>query len=188
MDRCACADATSVSVLLSAGADPNRKARDGSGRAPLHVAAEVGQPRCVRLLLGARADASNRDGAQRLPFDYCRDDATRALLMRVLREASSTASPQRLGAAKSPSGFHSLFHSSQSECARAAPSAAALRTTSAPTCAPTCARGAPRALATVVTSDGRDRGCLAPLRTLSCASGDPPPSPARPLPWQLSLP
>ena len=54
---CACADPTSVGVLLSAGADPNRVARDTSGRRPLHFAAEAGQPRCVRLLLQARAIA-----------------------------------------------------------------------------------------------------------------------------------
>ena len=89
---CACADATSLGMLLKASADPNRAARDGSGRLPLHFAAEAAHPRCVRLLLAARADVGAHDEAHRLPLDYCQpgDDTTRALLMRCLLDAPAS--------------------------------------------------------------------------------------------------
>ena len=42
----ACADAAAMHLLLAAGAAPDRIARDGTGRRPLHICAAVGSTRC----------------------------------------------------------------------------------------------------------------------------------------------
>ena len=104
---CACADAAAVQMLLQAGAEVNRVARDGTGRRALHVAAAVGASRCARLLLESRADPVLADEEHRLPLDYCRerDQNVRALLMReLLRVRSSevnTTSATPAGSAQS---------------------------------------------------------------------------------------
>lgn len=58
-------DSSIVSMLLSAGADPNEAGR--SGETPLHVAAASGSPQMVDLLVAHGADPFRRDRAGRTP-------------------------------------------------------------------------------------------------------------------------
>lgn len=71
-------------MLLHAGAETDRAATDGTGRAPLHLAAEVGATKCARLLLAAGADPVVVDAAHRSPLDYAHNDTVRTLLMHEL--------------------------------------------------------------------------------------------------------
>lgn len=55
-------------LLLEHGADVNARISDGSGRTPLHVAAESNRAEVVRVLLEHGANVSAEDSRGRTPF------------------------------------------------------------------------------------------------------------------------
>ncbi|XP_065087660.1 ankyrin repeat and LEM domain-containing protein 1 [Ochlerotatus camptorhynchus] len=58
-----------TSLMLQYGANPNLRS-DEEGMTPLHVAANLGRPRLVEMLLKAGADVDMRDRDAKLPVEY----------------------------------------------------------------------------------------------------------------------
>jgi len=91
-------------MLIARGADVNSKT--GSGRTPLHVAAERGNADAVRVLVNRDADFSARDRSRRTALDAalkCKSTDAGDLLL--AKGASPSSSKLQSSAPSSPNVF-----------------------------------------------------------------------------------